>query len=237
MPADQAELTKKVISLLDLTSLNESDDAAAITTLCSNAIANDQAVAAVCVYPAFVAQAVAALRDHPVKVATVANFPHGKDTLDSVLKSIQSSLDAGAEEVDVVFPYVDYLAGAKEEAAVLIKACKKLCDHRILKVILETGALHKASSIADASEIALEAGADFLKTSTGKIAVNATLEAAAVMLAVIKQQSTRHAGLKISGGIRSIEQAAQYITLAETLMGLDWVTPAHFRIGTSRLLS
>jgi deoxyribose-phosphate aldolase len=192
-------------------------------------------VAAVCVYPAFVKQAVAALHGTSVNVATVINFPEGNHSLTSVTHAIQSALNEGAEEIDIVFPYPRYLAGEKTDVKEYLHACKLACGDHLLKVILETGALKDLHIIAAASELAIEAGADFLKTSTGKIAIGATLEAAAVMLQTIRNKSNDSVGFKVSGGVRTIPQALEYIALAEKIMGADWVTPAHFRIGASQL--
>jgi deoxyribose-phosphate aldolase len=221
---------------MDLTSLNEADDSTTISVLCRKAVKSDTHVAAVCVYPAFVKQAANALRETSVKVATVVNFPYGNDPLDSVIQSIQSALNDGAEEIDMVFPYSRYLQGEESYVLNYLRTCKSICGDVILKVILETGALKEEKMIAKASELAIEAGADFLKTSTGKISVGATLEAAAVMLQRIKQSSHRSVGLKVSGGIRTIPDALEYIALAEKIMGIPWVNPLHFRIGASQLL-
>lgn len=226
---------KKIFSLLDLTSLNDTDNEKIITELCQAAIGSLGHVAAVCVYPLFVKQAAKLLAGTSVKIATVANFPKAEDKLEVVIQSINASLKLGANEIDVVFPYKNYMAGEKIFSYEFVQACKKTCGQNILKIILETGALIESSFIAEASDIALRAGADFIKTSTGKIAVGATLEATEMMLTTIQRltpQLNRSLGFKVSGGIRTSEQAAQYIGLAERIMGSAWVTPEHFRIGT-----
>lgn len=226
---------KKLLSLIDLTSLNDSDSSESITALCQKAVTSLGHVAAVCVYPQFVKKASSLLVGTPVKIATVVNFPHGTDPLDLVSELIQQVVHDGAQEVDVVFPYSEYLAGHKFAARDFIKTCKEQCgEHILLKVILETGALQDPEVIAEVAREAVEAGADFLKTSTGKIAVGATLEAAQAMLMVIKE-SDRLVGLKVSGGVRTIEQAEKYISLAEQIMGEGWVSPETFRIGASQL--
>ncbi|MEQ1790288.1 MAG: hypothetical protein ABL857_07585, partial [Rickettsiales bacterium] len=146
----------------------------------------------------------------------------------------------GAQEIDVVFPYSRYLAGETQYAHTFVSSCKAACgDAMTLKVILETGALNDIAIIADACFETLAAGADFVKTSTGKIAEGATLEAAATLLLVIRHmlpQLKHNVGLKISGGIRELQQAAQYIELADRIMGREWVTPDTFRIGASKLV-
>lgn len=227
-------LFKKIYSLLDLTSLNETDDLTKIKALYTKAFVLNTHVAAVCIYPGFVEEVALALQGRAVNIATVVNFPSGDEPLDHVLLTIENAIKKGAHEIDVVFPYSRYLAGEKKVVAGFIHACRLACKNHLLKVILETGALQDRDTIAEASELAIAAGANFLKTSTGKIAVGATLEAAEVMLSVIKTQS-RSVGLKISGGVRTIAQAIEYIALAESIMGKDWVMPLHFRIGASQL--
>ena len=132
------------------------------------------------------------------------------------------------------------MAGERHYAQTFVSACKIACgDEVTLKVILETGVLGEITIIADAAYDALSAGADFIKTSTGKLTEGATLEAAATMLLVIQHitpQLKHHVGLKVSGGIRTLEQAAQYIELADAIMGRDWVKPSTFRIGASKLM-
>jgi deoxyribose-phosphate aldolase len=229
-----SELVQKIYSLIDLTSLNETDDSAKISELCTKAILSVVPVAAVCVYPQFIPDVKKALRGTAVKIATVANFPSGNDSLESVVATIHAAIAQGAQEVDVVFPYSRFLANDKKFAEEFIRACKSACGKHTLKVILETGALRDLAIIAEASELAIAAGADFLKTSTGKISIGATFEAAAVMLTAIKKKSNGSVGFKASGGIRTITQAEDYIALAECMMGEDWVSPLHFRIGVSQ---
>jgi deoxyribose-phosphate aldolase len=227
---------QRILSFIDLTSLGESDTKEKIAALCEKAVTTAGPVAAVCVYPQFVMQASLALVGTPVKIATVVNFPHATDSLDAVCFSIRKAMQDGAHEIDVVFPYPLFLSGKKFAARDFIRVCKEQCGERVLlKVILETGALQNPEVIAEVSRESIEAGADFLKTSTGKIPVGATIEAAQVMLDEIKKEN-RSVGLKISGGVRTVEQAEQYIGLAEKMMGAEWVIPSHFRIGASQLV-
>jgi deoxyribose-phosphate aldolase len=197
-------------------------------------------VAAVCVLPHFVRQAVTEFAGTKIQVATVANFPEGTATLETVLIEIARVLQDGAQEIDVVFPYHRYLAGERQYAQQFIAACKAVCGHQvILKVILETGVLMDPAIIADASLDALTGGADFIKSSTGRVTQGATLEAAAAMLLVIRHAIPKldhMPGIKVSGGIKDIEQAAHYLALADNIMGRDWVTSKTFRIGTSTLV-
>ncbi|MBX3708323.1 MAG: deoxyribose-phosphate aldolase [Gammaproteobacteria bacterium] len=235
------QLIQRILGLVDLTSLNSTDTEQSVTTLCEKAQTPWGPVAAVCVYPQFVHLAVVELNHTPVKVATVTNFPEGENTLDSVLMEIGRALQDGVQEIDVVFPYQRYLAGEREYAQTFISTCKAACGERVLlKAILETGILSDLDKIANASLDVLGAGADFIKTSTGKVSQGATLEAAAVMLLVAQQavsQLKRECGVKIAGGVREIHQAAQYVELADNIMGRERVKTSTFRIGTSKLLA
>lgn len=225
----------QLYSLIDLTSLNDTDNAEVISALCQKAILPKAHVAAVCIYPQFIEQAKKILSKTPVKIATVVNFPDGTNSLDDVVGEIKTSIQHGADEIDVVFPYSLYLQGHKEEAYNFIRTCKATCGEKILlKVILETGALEDSATITEVSYNVCHAGADFLKTSTGKIAIGATIEAAEAMLQTIKK-IPRPIGFKVSGGVRTIDQAMQYVELAAHIMGEKWVTPQHVRIGASQL--
>ncbi|SRR5579883_448150 len=230
----------KLIPLIDLTSLNDTDTESSIAAFCEKATTPYGQVAAVCVYPQFVRLVADQFAGTPVTTATVANFPQGSESLEATLVEIGQALQEGAQEIDVVFPYHRYLAGEQQYAHQFIVACKAACGEDVLlKVILETGILKDPAIIADASLEAFTAGADFIKTSTGKIAEGATLEAAATMLLAIQHatpQLKRPLGLKISGGIREVSQAAQYLELADYIMGRDWASPKTFRIGTSKLV-
>lgn len=233
-------LSTRLVGLIDLTSLNDADTESSVAAFLEKANTDYGHVAAVCINPAFVRMAAAQFEGTAVKVATVVNFPSGDASLEDTLIEVGRALEDGAQEIDVVFPYRRYLSGDKQYAATFVAACKAACgDDVTLKVILETGALKDPAIIAEASKVALKAGANFIKTSTGKIAEGASLEAAATMLLVIKQlsdQADQSFGLKISGGVREVPQAAQYVELAEQIMGRDWVSPNTFRIGASQLL-
>lgn len=224
--------TDFIFSLVDLTNLNEKDTLVEIEFLCHKAIENK--VAAVCVYPQFVHFSARFLSTTDIKIATVANFPEGKDSIEKVLTVIQQAIHEGADEIDVVFPYQEYLLGQKQKALDFISSCKTVCSDKTLKVILETGAFADQKILYEASCALLETDVDFLKTSTGKIAVGATFEAVNTLLKAIKDMKSA-AGLKISGGIRTVELAEKYIQLAEEKMGFDFIQPKHFRIGASRL--
>lgn len=234
------ELKTRLLPLIDLTSLNDTDTEQSVAVFLEKAQSDFGHVAAVCLYPAFVRMAVAQFAGTPIKTATVVNFPHGSSSLDFVLLEIGRAIEDGAQEIDVVFPYHRYLAGEQQYARTFVETCKAACGKNVLlKVILETGVLKDPAIIADASLDALTAGADFIKTSTGKIPEGATLEAAATMLLVIRHVTPllkRSVGIKISGGVREIPQAAQYVELADHIMGKGWATPSTFRIGASKLV-
>ncbi len=233
-----AEATaRRVLALLDLTRLVDDDhDEAANAALCDRARGPWGQVAAVCVWPAFVPLCRARLAGSGVRVAAVCNFPAGGDDVARAADETAAAVSAGADEVDVVLPYRAWLAGRRAVAGELVAACKAACGAGAqLKVILETGALSDADHIAGASADAIAAGADFIKTSTGKIAVSATLEAAETMLRAIAA-SSRPVGFKAAGGIRTLEQAAEYLALADRVLGPQWAGPRTFRFGASGLL-
>ena len=238
------EVAKRAVSLIDLTSLNDDDTSETIAALCQRARTPVGPVAAVCVYPRFIAQAAAALDWSGIKVATVVNFPAGDASINSVQRDTRLALDSGAHEIDVVLPYRAYLDGNRQQAMALLEAVCSLCHEgaRVrakVKVILETGRLNDSAIILAASQDAIGAGVDFLKTSTGKVEINATLEACVAMLRAIDEnieRGGRTIGLKASGGLRSTLDAARYLALIDEAMGEHWATPATFRFGASSLL-
>lgn len=233
------QIARRALALMDLTSLNDDDSDATIEALCRRAKTPVGAPAAVCVYPAFVVTARRALAaqglEGIVKVATVTNFPHGGNDIMAAARETRAAVASGADEVDVVFPWRALLAGDEAAGRELVAACRQACGDAVLKVILETGELKDPALIRRAGELALEGGADFLKTSTGKVAINATLPAAEILLTAIRD-SGGDAGVKAAGGVRTAEDAGAYLRLAERIMGRGWISPAHFRFGASRLL-
>ena len=226
----------RALPLVDLTDLGDAateDDARA---LCARAVTPHGAVAAVCLWPRFVALAKQALAGTGVRVATVVNFPGGGEDTRAVVAETAKAIADGADEIDLVMPYKAFLAGRPGFAESQIVRVNQACgDAALLKVILETGEIADPEKIRNAADLALEAGADFIKTSTGKVAVNATLEAAEIMLRAIHEASGR-AGFKAAGGIRTTRDAAAYLALADRLMGPSWVRPTTFRFGASGLL-
>ena len=227
---------ERAIRLLDLTSLNDGDDDAAVAALCNRAATAPGPVAAVCIWPRFITLARGLLEHSGVRIAAVANFPAGGDDIAAAVKETEDIVNQGADEVDLVMPYTRWLGGDTAVARDMIAACKEMCgSHVLLKVILETGRLQDAAKIYDASCDAIAAGADFIKTSTGKVEVSATLEAAEAMLRAIKD-SGADVGFKAAGGIRDTATAGTYLALADHMMGANWADPRHFRFGASGLL-
>lgn len=236
---ERQAIARQVLELMDLTSLNQDDTDARILNLCQKADTPAGFPAAICIYPQFISLARCTLDEldlEQVRVATVANFPHGRADIDEASIEVESAVQAGADEVDVVFPYRALMDGDLLVCRELVSACKAACgDGARLKVILESGVLSAPSMVRQASELAIVAGADFIKTSTGKVEVSATLEAADVMLRVIRD-SERRVGFKASGGIRDVSQAAAYLKLAADIMGPEWISADNFRFGASGLL-
>jgi deoxyribose-phosphate aldolase len=190
----------------------------------------------VCVWPAFVTQAVELLRGSGVKVATVVNFPDGGAVVAPVLDETVRALADGADEIDLVLAYRALLAGQSAIARTMVDAVRAaVVPPAKLKVILETGSYPSAHDIRRAADLAIDAGADFIKTSTGKTEHSATVEAVRVLLEAIRDAG-RPVGVKPSGGIRTVVDAEAYLSLADEVMGSGWVTPATFRFGASGLL-
>jgi deoxyribose-phosphate aldolase len=231
-PGDAAAAAR-ILPLVDLTSLRDADTEAQIETLCARAI--DAGVAAVCVWPRFVPLAKGNLAHSPVRLATVANFPDGSDDLARAAGETASALAAGADEVEVVAPIQAILDGDVGLVTELVQACRKEAPDLTLKIILETGRLEQPARIAAAARAAIMGGCDMLKTSTGRFPVGATLEAAAVLLAVIEEADGR-VGIKFAGGIRTTQQAAQYLFLVDHFLGSGWTSPETLRFGASALL-
>lgn len=239
-PATQ-QAARRALGLLDLTSLGDSDTEEIIAALCKRANGPAGHTAAVCVYDRFVPQCRKALEGTPVQVATVCNFPHGGTDSEAAANEATAQVKAGAHEVDVVLPYKAYIAGDRQTAKNLLAAVRKACgDKALLKVIIETGELRDSTVIREASRDAILAGADFIKTSTGKVAEGATLRSAALMLDVIREMQPeldRPVGFKPAGGIKNVADTAAYLFLADSLMGPDWASPRTFRFGASGVLN
>jgi len=231
--ASDSEVARRAIPLLDLTDLGSETTAEAADALCERALA--ARVAAVCVWPQYVAQCARRLQGSGVLVATVVNFPAGTDPADQVGAVTAAALANGADEIDVVLPWKAWLADDTERAVDVLSVVRREAEGRTVKVIIESGQLPGPAAIDRATMLAIECGADFVKTSTGKTEVSATPEAAEIILEAINV-SGRPVGFKASGGIRTVADARTYLELADSVMGPDWVTPATFRFGASSLL-
>jgi len=237
---DLTAAAQRALNLMDLTTLNEDDTDAKV---CHQAKSPAGNTAAVCIYPRFIPVARKTLREQgtpDIRIATVTNFPHGNDDLDIALAETRAAIAYGADEVDVVFPYRALIAGNEQIGFEMVKQCKEACAaaNVLLKVIIETGELKQDALIRKASEIAIKAGADFIKTSTGKVPENATLHSAELMMSVIAEMGVGKAvGFKPAGGVKTAEDAAQYLALADRLLGREWADARHFRFGASSLLA
>jgi deoxyribose-phosphate aldolase len=235
-PTTLRALAARLLPLLDLTSLGEDDSPARIEALCDAACTPFGKVAAVCVYPEHITTARRRLGDAPVRVVSVVNFPDGGECIARVVGETRRALAAGADEIDMVLPYRALLRGDTVFCADLVRSVREVCGSgHALKLIVESGELADPGMLRRACTVGLEAGVDFLKTSTGKVPVNATVAASRVMLQAIRQHGGR-CGFKAAGGIRSLDDAASYLALADDMLGPDWATASHFRIGASALL-
>ena len=226
------------LACLDLTSLGDADTEADIATLCQRAQSPFGPVTAVCVWPRLAAFARAQL-PASIAVAAVANFPHGDADIDAAVLDTEHIVQAGAQEVDVVLPYRSLMTSDDRAVTDLLTAVRNACPGLLLKVILETGELKTPALIEHACQLSLDSGADFLKTSTGKTPVSATLEAARIMLGTIAASpaARKRVGFKAAGGIRSVAEAAAYLALTQELLGETALTPQRLRIGASSLLN
>ena len=235
------------IRMMDLTTLEGSDTPGKVAALCSKAIRPDPvdgtipSVAAICVYPNLVPYAKEKLAGSGVKVASVASgFPSGQYPLDIKLADVRSAVELGADEIDMVIDRGAFLSGRYAKVYDEIVQIKEASGAAHLKVILETGELGTYDNVRRASLLAMAAGADFIKTSTGKISPAATLPVALVMLEAIRDvhdETGRMVGFKPAGGIRNAKQAVQHLVLVHETLGPDWMTPDLHRFGASSLLN
>lgn len=232
----------EVSSFVDLTTLNSYDSVKSVKKFLDNAIDNEKKgfpVAAVCLYPNFSSQAVNVLKDSSIKVAVVAgNFPNAQGFLSTKLNECELALASGVDEIDIVLNLGAFDDGNYDRVVDEVKAFKGLMPNKCLKVILETGYLKTTDRIKLASELAIKGGADFIKTSTGKEFPGATVEAVETMAVVIAENKSSHkVGLKISGGVRTYEDALTYFKVIEKHLGKSFMTPEKLRIGASSLIT
>jgi deoxyribose-phosphate aldolase len=235
-----------IIRMIDLTTLEGMDTPGKVHALCQKARyplpgAAVPPVAAVCVYPSLVRTARQALGDAPIHVAAVAtSFPSGQSFIDLRLQEVRDTVAAGADEIDMVINRGAFLSGRYQQVYDEIVAVKEACGPAHLKVILETGELQTYDNVRRASHIAMDAGADFIKTSTGKAPVNATIPVTLVMLEAIRDHWLRTGqvvGMKPAGGIRTAKQGWHYLVMVKETLGDGWLTPDRFRFGASTLLN
>ena len=234
------------IQCMDLTTLEGKDSEGRVRSLCAKALhpaphlPDVPSVAAVCIYPNLVPVAKEALAGSSVHVASVATaFPSGLSSLEVKLADTEAAIAAGADEIDMVIDRGAFLSGHYRAVYDEIVAVKTACGPVHLKVILETGELGSYDAVRRASDLALEAGADFIKTSTGKVGTNATFPVAVTMCEAIRdytRRTGRRAGLKVAGGVRTTKQAMTYLVIIKETLGESWLTPDLFRIGASSLL-
>jgi len=236
---------KMVLRMIDLTTLEGKDTPGKVKQLCYKAMHLHDAesdiphVAAVCVYPSLVKVAKEALKDSHIKVASVAtSFPSGQADFKVKIDDTKFAIQEGADEVDMVISRGEFLKGNYQYVYDEIAAVKEVCGKTHLKVILETGELNTLDNVRKASEIAIEAGGDFIKTSTGKIQPAATLSVTLVMLEAIRDhyyKTGRMVGMKPAGGVSQAKLALQYLVMVKETLGNKWLTPKWFRFGASRL--
>jgi deoxyribose-phosphate aldolase len=248
--SDISDYERKAVSFLDLTTLDGNDTFEKVNKLCNKALSPLPSkpgikCAAVCIYPRFIKTVSDSLKNSGIKTASVATyFPSGQVPLELKLNEVEFCVKEGADEIDMVISRGEFLSGNYDfiykeisEVNIICKSSPSAPVH--LKVILETGELLTPQNIHLASIIAIDAGADFIKTSTGKINTSATLPASYVMLGVIKEhyeKTGKKIGFKPAGGIRKAAEALKYISLVKNILGDEWLNPELFRIGASSLL-
>jgi deoxyribose-phosphate aldolase len=235
------------VRMMDLTTLEGADTPGKVAALCSKAVRPDPvdrtvpSVAAVCIYPNLVPVAKEKVAGSGVKIAAVATgFPSGQYPTEIKIADVRATAELGADEIDMVIDRGAFLSGRYAKVYDEICRVKEACGEAHLKVILETGELGTYDNVRRASLLAMAAGADFIKTSTGKIQPAATLPVTLVMLEAIRdvyEETGRQVGMKPAGGIRNAKQAVQYLVLLHETLGLDWMTPDLFRFGASTLLN
>ena len=236
---DTSFLAQRLLGLIDLTSLNDMDDDTSVRKVAALAATPAGRVAALCIWPRFIALGRKVLNGTGVPIAVVTNFPAGAGDVAQAVAETAAAVKDGADEIDVVFPYRALLSGDEATGLALVRACRQACgSEALLKVILETGQLGSVERIRRAAELAVDGGAHFIKTSTGKTQPGATLQAAQVMLDVIAAAKARgvSVGLKVSGGVSSLADAQAYLELYENRFGAGSATAATFRIGASSLI-
>lgn len=235
---NNVETYKKIFGLLDFTSLNNTDTVSHIKDFTEKANRFKTPVAGICVYPSMVATVKETLTVPNVDVISVVGFPSPQTFLEVKIAETAMAVLEGATEIDMVFPIDKFLEGNFQELYEEINEVKTSCRNAKLKVIIETGTLKTAENIAKATLFSIASGADFIKTSTGKVGIGATLEAAYVMCQIIKEfekKNRTRIGIKIAGGVSTKENAVEYYTLIKEILGNEYLNKDLFRIGASKL--
>ncbi len=240
---ENVEVYKACFAALDLTTLSPTDTEGSVRAFARRTMAFYEAypklsnVASICVFPSFVECVGLEIDGTPMRITSVAGgFPSSQTFVEVKALEVAMAVESGADEIDIVIPVGKCLEGDFEEAESEVRLLRNECSDAVLKVILETGELQDLQIIFDASMAAMRAGADFIKTSTGKVAVSATPEAVVAMCYAVKAYAAStglQVGIKVAGGVRSAEDAALYYTIVEQILGVQWLTPGLFRIGAS----
>ena len=225
-----------IIRLMDLTCLADDADASAIEALCQAALAAPVPVASLCIAPEWISCAKQYLAGKPIPITTVANFPKPHCDTAAITQAVTDCVDAGADEIDIVFPYDQFDPTNTAPTLAWLKAARAACPDHILKIIIESGQAPDLAWIESATACVARSGANFVKTSTGKHFPGANSEAVQCMAYTLHECATP-CGLKISGGVRTVEQANDYIQSVSRILGSAFITPQWFRIGASSLLT
>lgn len=236
---DKEQRAQEAIGLLDLMALNTDDTEERIVGICQRALTPVGGVAAVCVYPRFTLLARTTLdrqQTPDIRVVAVVNFPYGSPNVDNAASEARAAVMAGADEVEMVYPFRTLLSGDRRTGLDMIAACRAACGRRVsLTVTLETGDLRDPQIIRNACRDAIMSGADFIKTSTGKLVGTATPQAARIMLETIADVGGQ-VGLKFCGGIRTFDEAEVFLDMAQSRFGPQWVNAQRVRLTGSSLL-
>ena len=233
---DRKSAAARALPLVDLTNLNADCSHDDIDALCKRAQTPFGNVGAICIWPRFVGHAHKLLAGTGIPIATVVNFPGGTASAEMTALETRTALDDGANEIDLVMPYRDFANGDVESVRSMIAAIRvETGGKALLKVIIETGELANDKLVRTASDLAIGEGADFIKTSTGKVPVNATPDVAEIMIQAI-HDNNKPVGFKPAGGVKTTEDTATFLAIADRIMGPDWATPKTFRFGASGVL-
>jgi deoxyribose-phosphate aldolase len=230
------ETIHQLIQLIDLTCLKDDATEADITALCNLANTTTDKVASVCIAPEWVPLAKSLLADRAIAVTTVVNFPKPTLDADSLTQAIKAAVTAGADEIDIVFPYDTFDPEQPQATSDWLKAARAACPNQVLKVILETGRQPNHHWIEAATQCVADSGANFVKTSTGKEFPGANIPAVQQIAYALRECDTP-CGLKVSGGVRTVEQANAYCQTLASILGTSFLTPQWCRFGASSLLT